>query len=143
MSVQRGLAARCALGAIRVYQRHLSPRKGFSCALREATGGQGCSAYGYRVIDRCGLRVGMRLLRRRLAACGRQHRFGGGPLSYQQGDCDPGCDIDLGDVSRTCCTGCDLGTWGNSDKKRKAKTAEFNALRDRVAKAKHKNARKD
>jgi putative component of membrane protein insertase Oxa1/YidC/SpoIIIJ protein YidD len=61
MSDRTGLAARCALAAIRAYQRHLSPRKGFSCALRGATGGRSCSAYGYRAIALCGLGKGLRL----------------------------------------------------------------------------------
>ncbi len=109
-----GLAARCALRAIRFYQRHLSPRKGYSCAHRGATGGDSCSAYGYRVLQRCGLRTGLRLLRRRLDACGRQQRFGGGPLSYQHGDCDPGIDADCcGDVLSSTC---DLG-WKSKKKK--------------------------
>jgi putative component of membrane protein insertase Oxa1/YidC/SpoIIIJ protein YidD len=37
---------RLALAAIRGYQRWISPRKGFRCALRTATGGDSCSAYG-------------------------------------------------------------------------------------------------
>jgi putative component of membrane protein insertase Oxa1/YidC/SpoIIIJ protein YidD len=73
----RGLGATCALAAIRAYQRVLSPRKGFCCALRAVTGGDSCSAYGYRVIARCGLWTGLRLLRRRLDACARQHRLAG------------------------------------------------------------------
>jgi putative component of membrane protein insertase Oxa1/YidC/SpoIIIJ protein YidD len=44
-------AAALALAAIRCYQRRISPHKGFSCALRVATGGAGCSAYGYAVIE--------------------------------------------------------------------------------------------
>jgi putative component of membrane protein insertase Oxa1/YidC/SpoIIIJ protein YidD len=139
-----GLAARWALRAIRAYQRHLSPRKGFSCALRAASGRPSCSVYGYRVIARCGLRKGWRLLRRRLDACGQQHRSGAGPLSYQQGSCDPGCgdlSCDVGDVvSGACdllgnfgsCGSCDPGAWSRSDKKRKSKDANFEALRARV-----------
>jgi putative component of membrane protein insertase Oxa1/YidC/SpoIIIJ protein YidD len=146
MSDRTGLAARCALAAIHAYQRHLSPHKGFSCALRGATGGRSCSAYGYRVIARCGLRKGLRLLRRRLDACGQTHRFGGGPLSYQHGDCDPGCDLscDVGDVASgvfdvlgNC--GCDLGSWGRSNKKPKVNDADFEALRARVEAAKRRN----
>jgi putative component of membrane protein insertase Oxa1/YidC/SpoIIIJ protein YidD len=116
-----GLAARCALGAIRAYQRHLSPHKGFSCALRDAKGGRSCSSYGYRVIARCGLRKGLRLLRRRLHACGRQHQLGGGPLRYQQGSIDPGCALDGPDVCDCCSSGCDLGSWRDSKKKKKEK----------------------
>ncbi|WP_300759627.1 membrane protein insertion efficiency factor YidD [Janthinobacterium sp.] len=63
-----------ALWAIRAYQRHLSPYKGFSCAYRVRTGRDSCSAYGYRVIARHGLIPGWALLRRRLHACGAHHR---------------------------------------------------------------------
>jgi len=38
-----------ALWAIRAYQRHLSPWKGFRCAYRVLTGRDSCSAYGYKV----------------------------------------------------------------------------------------------
>ena len=90
--------------AIQLYQRHLSPRKGFSCAHRGSTGGNSCCTYGYSAIKRWGLRKGMRLMRRRLDDCGRQLRFGGGPLSYQRGDCDPGIEVSCcGDLfSPTC-----------------------------------------
>jgi putative component of membrane protein insertase Oxa1/YidC/SpoIIIJ protein YidD len=129
-----GLAAACALRAIRFYQRHLSPRKGFSCAHRGATGGDSCSAYGYRAIHCCGLRKGLRLLRRRLDACGSRQRFGGGPLSYQHGDCDPGIDAD-------CCGellsgSCDL-PW--KSKKRRMEAENLDALRARVDDKKRKN----
>jgi putative component of membrane protein insertase Oxa1/YidC/SpoIIIJ protein YidD len=115
-----GVTARCALLAIRAYQRYLSPRKGFSCALRHATGGRSCSSYGYRAIARCGLRKGWRLLRRRLDACGRAHRFGGGPLSYQQGSIDPGCDLGVPDVC-DCCS----SSWGSGDSKKKKKEKKW------------------
>jgi putative component of membrane protein insertase Oxa1/YidC/SpoIIIJ protein YidD len=39
MTRRPGLRERFALCAIRGYQRFLSPYKGFSCALRVATGG--------------------------------------------------------------------------------------------------------
>jgi putative component of membrane protein insertase Oxa1/YidC/SpoIIIJ protein YidD len=63
-------AAALALAAIRFYQRHISPHKGFSCALRVATGGASCSAYGYAVIARFGLVRGLGLLQRRLLPMG-------------------------------------------------------------------------
>lgn len=58
-----------ALFAIALYQRHLSPRKGYCCAWRMHKGGQSCSAYGHCAIGRHGLRLGLALLKRRLAAC--------------------------------------------------------------------------
>ncbi|MBE3023147.1 membrane protein insertion efficiency factor YidD [Janthinobacterium sp. BJB1] len=63
-----------ALWAIRAYRRYLSPWKGFSCAYRVLTGRDSCSAYGYKVIVRHGLRPGWALLQRRLRACGERHR---------------------------------------------------------------------
>jgi putative component of membrane protein insertase Oxa1/YidC/SpoIIIJ protein YidD len=100
----RGLA----LAAIRVYQRWISPHKGFCCALRVHTGGDSCSAYGYLVIARFGLRRGLGLLDRRLELCGHVHRTltparpapsARNPWRHkEQGHCDvpcdsPGCDL--------------------------------------------------
>jgi putative component of membrane protein insertase Oxa1/YidC/SpoIIIJ protein YidD len=83
--------------AIRGYQRLLSPYKGFSCALRAATGGESCSAYGYRAIRRGGLWVGLPLLRQRMRLCGHVHRRGAvarHPLLHaQRGHCDLSCDV--------------------------------------------------
>jgi putative component of membrane protein insertase Oxa1/YidC/SpoIIIJ protein YidD len=101
---------RLALAAIRGYQRWISPRKGFRCALRTATGGDSCSAYGYRVIERFGLRCGIGLLQRRLALCGHVYRTAApgrrapavrNPWRHkEQGHCDVPCDS-------SCDTPCD------------------------------------
>jgi putative component of membrane protein insertase Oxa1/YidC/SpoIIIJ protein YidD len=110
-----------ALAAIRGYQRWISPHKGFCCALRAITGGDSCSAYGYRAIARFGLRRGLGLLSRRLELCGHVHRSAApttpalrpapavrNPWRHkEQGHCDvpcdsPGCDspgCDLPDLS--------------------------------------------
>lgn len=99
MKAASRLPAALALAAIRFYQRHLSPHKGFSCALRVATGGASCSAYGHAVIARFGLKRGLGLLQRRLELCGHVHMrtHAAAPphprLKYQQGFCDaPTCD---------------------------------------------------
>jgi putative component of membrane protein insertase Oxa1/YidC/SpoIIIJ protein YidD len=95
-----------ALAAIRGYQRHLSPHKGFSCAYRCATGRDGCSGYGVRVIGRFGLLAGLVLLRRRLRLCGQTHRrrpvVPNPILHYQRGDCDVPCDGDCLDCAGDC-----------------------------------------
>lgn len=75
---------------IRLYQRHLSPRKGYSCAYRHYTGRASCSALGYRVIRRHGTIAGLQLLRTRFLRCGqlyRSHRPLTTPL-HQRGECD-------------------------------------------------------
>jgi putative component of membrane protein insertase Oxa1/YidC/SpoIIIJ protein YidD len=83
-----------ALRAIRLYQWHLSPRKGFACAYRARTGGASCSHLGYRAIRRFGLRAGLRVLDARLERCrlaaSLQRRRTGWPRA-QTGDCD--CDL--------------------------------------------------
>jgi putative component of membrane protein insertase Oxa1/YidC/SpoIIIJ protein YidD len=90
-------AAALALAAIRCYQRFISPYKGYSCALRVATGGASCSAYGYAVIARFGLGRGLGLLLRRFELCGHVHMRAHAPapqhprMKYQRGSCDLPC----------------------------------------------------
>lgn len=100
---------RLALWAILTYQRYLSPWKGFSCAYRVLTGRDSCSAYGYKVIARHGLRAGLPLLQRRLRACGERHRqhLALHPQARrsprrqaQAGYCD--CDVPLFDCACDC-----------------------------------------
>jgi putative component of membrane protein insertase Oxa1/YidC/SpoIIIJ protein YidD len=92
-------AAALALAAIRFYQRFISPYKGFSCALRVATGGASCSAYGHAVIARFGLVRGLGLLQRRFELCGHVYRRAHAcppphpRLQYQRGFCDAPCDL--------------------------------------------------
>lgn len=109
--------ARLALWAIRCYQRHLSPRKGFSCAYRVHRGGASCSAHGYRMIQRHGLALGLALLRRRLRRCGEAHEgarsLPNPVLRYQRGECDllP-CDCHPGAAKGALC---ELGCQGACD----------------------------
>lgn len=58
-----------AVGAIGLYQRHISPYKGFRCAKRAASGGWSCSEFGKRAFARLPVAKAMALLRRRLDAC--------------------------------------------------------------------------
>lgn len=99
------ILVRLALVAIRAYQRYLSPYKGFVCSYRLHTGRDSCSAYGYRVIARHGLRRGLGLLARRMGECGEQHRLHAPQrrsiahahaqtgLRHQAGYCDLPCDL--------------------------------------------------
>lgn len=84
-----------ALWAIRVYQRWISPRKGFCCAYRAHTGHASCSALGYRAIRRFGVAGGMGVLRSRMHKCGvAQRRYRPAPSlvwSRQAGFCDCEC----------------------------------------------------
>lgn len=108
------------LWAIRGYQRFLSPHKGFSCAYRVHTGGQSCSHFGYRAIERHGPWLGLKLLRRRLDKCAYQahlhsptsrvSRMPHGLMAGQAGFVD-GCDgCDAPD-----CGGCDVPDCGSCE----------------------------
>lgn len=58
-----------AATAIAGYQKHLSPRKGFSCAHRLLHGGESCSQYTKRVILEQGLLAAIPATRQRFQAC--------------------------------------------------------------------------
>jgi putative component of membrane protein insertase Oxa1/YidC/SpoIIIJ protein YidD len=58
-----------ALALIGAYQRHVSPKKGYVCALRASGGGRSCSRYGARAIARAGVGPGAVLVWRRLREC--------------------------------------------------------------------------
>lgn len=100
-----------ALSAIRFYQKHLSPRKGFCCAYRAHTGHASCSMLGYRAIQRFGLRKGLAVLRQRFHKCTAAHqRYSVPPtypqhLKHQAGYCDISCDCtpDIADCTISSC----------------------------------------
>ncbi len=128
-----GWGRKLLLGAIRGYQRWISPYKGFCCAYRQHTGRASCSHLGFRVVRRHGVVAGLQLLRQRMALCGVAHRrYAPQPAprfrpQAQRGDCDCDlpCDLDMPDgksLGRCCstcgdfvsCDGCD---W--SDRRRR------------------------
>jgi uncharacterized protein len=99
-----------ALPAIRLYQKHISPYKGFACAYRVHLGRGSCSNLGLRAIRRYGLLAGIRILQQRLALCHvAQVRHGSGLRGKQAGSapCDLPCDLN-------CAPDCDLPDCGKS-----------------------------
>ena len=62
------------------YQRHVSPRKGFCCAYRVLRGRSSCSHFAKRAIERHGVAIGARLLRRRFNRC----RWANHVLDYER-----------------------------------------------------------
>lgn len=138
------------LSAIRFYQRHISPYKGFCCAYRAHTGRASCSMLGYRAVRYHGAFRGLAVLRLRLAKCGVAYRrFSGDALAVkrpaatfgrQAGFCDVPCDVpcdapcDVGacDVSGSdlaCdilsnCSPCDCGDWRREPSKKNKKRKE-------------------
>lgn len=153
---------RVALAAIRAYQRWISPYKGYRCTLCAVTGAESCSNYGFRVIERFGLRRGLGLLDRRLELCGHVHRTFArarpapavrNPWRHkEQGICDlpcdsPGCDgPDLhchggsacGNLLDAASCGCDIGECGECgrDKRQRRDSEHLDALAQRIAERK-------
>lgn len=90
------------LALVRLYQRFVSPYKGFRCAYRVHTGRASCSELGYRALRRHGVIGGLQVLRVRVGRCGVAHRRYGPARDAQRlgerGDCDVPCEApDLGD----------------------------------------------
>jgi len=109
-----------ALAAIGIYQRYVSPHKGFCCAYRVHTGRASCSALGARAIRRWGVWRGLQVLRLRMHCCGEVHHrcLTEAPhrltMAAQRGD----CDLNVGD----CCDVadcCDCGDCGSDRKPRR------------------------
>ena len=111
-----------ALFAITLYQRYLSPHKGYCCAYRSYTGGASCSVLGFRAIRRFGVWDGLALLRARLARCGVAYRRwvqARLPKRRQRGFVDGLCDPtacipgpgDLAGAACDPCAACDLAEW--------------------------------
>ena len=128
---------RIAMAAIRLYQRHLSPLKGFCCAYSMHSGAASCSALGYRTVRRFGVVGGTMLLHERLHRCGVAHRRHG-PTSpthrhrRQAGFCDAACDVCGACDLASCAAGsCDVDDWDCSDgcggRRRKNRSAEADA----------------
>ena len=61
--------SRAALAGIWVYQRWISPYKGFRCAHAALHGGPGCSGYARQAIRTAGLWRGIGLVRQRFREC--------------------------------------------------------------------------
>jgi putative component of membrane protein insertase Oxa1/YidC/SpoIIIJ protein YidD len=103
-----------ALGAIRFYQRFVSPRKGFCSAYASASGHGSCSALGYRAIRRYGVWCGIAVLDKRLEKCGVAYRryrpqAAHGALARQAGFLDCACDVPAGcDLPGNGLSGCDM-----------------------------------
>ena len=105
------------LSAIRLYQRFISPLKGFRCAYHAHTGRQSCSHLGFRAVRRFGVLSGLAVLRQRLFLCGVAHRRYSPhrrPPLAQRGDCDVGCDLPCDILSN--CGSCDWPERKRQDK---------------------------
>ena len=57
------------LRAIALYQRHISPRKGYRCAHARLHGGAGCSGFAREAIAIYGLRAALPQIKTRFARC--------------------------------------------------------------------------
>ena len=103
------LARTLLLAAIQGYKRHVSPRKGFSCAYRVHLGACSCSTLGLRAISRYGAWRGLGVLRLRLGQCRlvaeewRTRPFVAQSAQAGFVDCDVPCDGSCVDASSCSC----------------------------------------
>lgn len=126
-----------ALMLIRLYQRFLSPLKGYSCAYRVHTGKESCSVYGYQVIVRYGVMTGYQLIRRRMDKCthifelNRPYQGTASISRFQSGYCDGGCD---GDCDAKDCLGtCDLvNSCDTSSNKKRSKRTKYKPMPTKI-----------
>ena len=127
------LAAGAVIAAIGLYQRWLSPHKGFACAYRVHTGRASCSTLAGRAVRRHGAWGGLGVLRVRLACCAEAHARHHPPRRAawhrQRGACDAGCDLpcdgpDLGQAI-DCCQCGDCGHLGDrlADRRRRRRAS--------------------
>lgn len=157
-----------AVWSIILYQKYISPYKGFSCAHRISLGsGTGCSGYAKKVFARYGLIKGYALLQRRFYDCRWHslalqqkrparhgyHKYQGGVLDACDvlSACDgchaPDCDLPHCSGSKwNFCTVADMATdvcscgdWFSSSKKR---SATFQEKRDKKNAAKLQRAQR-
>ena len=115
---------RIALAMIRLYQRFISPYKGFACAYRVHTDCASCSALGYRAIRRYGVIAGVKVLKMRLYRCGVAYRRFAVPLaarSKQAGFCEIlECGGAVGHFApELACLACDFADGPSGKKKSK------------------------
>lgn len=92
-----------ALRGIRLYQRFLSPRKGFRCAHAALTGGESCSAAVARIVREDGLIAGRERIAAQFRACRAAHGALHGGLVPQSGAF--GSQVQAGRVQGVCCCG--------------------------------------
>jgi len=116
-----------ALASIGLYQRYISPYKGFCCAYRVHKGAASCSQLAYRAIRRLGVFTGLGVLRWRLAECAAafKARHESKSAAQQRGSCDAPCDIPCDGSSLDICNcGCDACDLGRDDGRRKRKQSQ-------------------
>ena len=131
-----------ALAMIGLYQRFISPHKGFRCAHAVQTGRRGCSALGARAIRRLGLWNGLGVLGCRLDACALSHEElqtarSKPRLHPQSGLCDFDCGgadcnpFDACDVAECACDAADCLDCFDR-RKRCSRNSSADAARERI-----------
>jgi putative component of membrane protein insertase Oxa1/YidC/SpoIIIJ protein YidD len=126
-----------ALATIALYQRFISPHKGFRCAHAVQTGRRGCSALGARAIRRHGLWDGLGVLSCRLDACALSHddlraTHGRRRLNAQAGVCDIDCGaFDACDAADCACDALDCADCFDR-RKRCSRGSNADAARERI-----------
>jgi putative component of membrane protein insertase Oxa1/YidC/SpoIIIJ protein YidD len=100
------LIARQVVMGVGLYQRYLSPHKGYRCAYHAATGRHSCSRYAQLVIGRRGIWQGVLLLRRRFRRCAAAAaQFADRQETPPNGKMFGRCDPAVQEFRKLCCGG--------------------------------------
>jgi putative component of membrane protein insertase Oxa1/YidC/SpoIIIJ protein YidD len=69
VSTIESFASRVAIASLNSYQKHLSPRKGFSCPHRSLYGSESCSDYFKGILMNHDLKTAIQMSPQRFKAC--------------------------------------------------------------------------
>lgn len=85
------LFSQIGLSLIHLYQKYLSPIKGYSCAHAFNTGTYSCSEFGVKAIEKKGLFIGSKLINRRFKKCSASSRKVGVYTGWRRGNLGACC----------------------------------------------------
>lgn len=93
MSINKkiNLSSQIGLSLIHLYQKYLSPIKGYSCAYAFHTNSYSCSEFGVKAIEKKGLFVGSKLINKRFKKCTTSSKNAGNYTGWRKGSLGACC----------------------------------------------------
>ena len=104
-----GWVDQLAVTALTIYQRHVSPHKGWCCAYRATTGEESCSEYAKVTIQRFGFRSSLPIIKGRLMSCA--HASRSVVHQSERGESTRGAGMKQDVAAEVACTACSCLPW--------------------------------
>ena len=98
-----------AVTALTIYQRHVSPHKGWCCAYRATTGEESCFEYAKVTIQRFGFRSSLPIIKGRLMSCA--HASRSVVHQSERGESTRGAGVKQDVAAEVACTACSCLPW--------------------------------